>query len=278
MPFEQVEDALGQKVEIFKGVVDFVNVKELDPAKQHYGKTHFVSILVDSNGTDKKSGSWIALGGYVEDRLRNNNTAVSVCGIDDNWYDLCKGFEIIVPVTRNDKGFIKAQMKSLRVVKAVEASEAPARNSGAGGGKAPAKKGKFDTTNIEVGHSVKGAAELYAKCGMDFDEGMVFVHDTTTAVKDWLRENNEGGLDEFNIGMNGGMAVNAALVMIEKAEDLEKFAINILRTRVPLIRDYITSGVSPFDQGSEEPAQAETTESEDEDIVNVGGTEQKMPF
>lgn len=273
MSFEIVEDALGQKVEIFKGVVDFVNVKELDPAKQHYGKTHFVSILVDSVQGQKSSGKWIALGGYVEDRLRNNNTAVSVCGIDDQWYDLCKGFEIVVPVTRNDKGFIKAQMKNLRVVKAVDASEAPAR----GGNKAPSSTGtvksKFDTTGVEVGHSLKGAAELHKRLGMDFDEAMVFFHDTTTSVKNWLRENNEGDLDEFNIGMSGGNAVNTALTLIDKTEDLEKFAINILRTRVPLIRDYIKSGVSPFDKDSQGPE-----EVEEKPVDKVEPKNTKIPF
>lgn len=261
--FEKVKNPIdNSEIEIFEGTVDFVSVKEHEPDR--YQKTHRVSLCVDSDANGK-NGVWLACGSFDENRIRMEGRAISLQA-DGQWYDVCKGYKIRVPVKRNGD-WINPVLKNLVIVESVDTpAPAKAANTGVKGNYTPKKK---DNTGVLQGHAQLGGAELVVRFGMDYDEACEFYHDVSRRVVDRYREENGLGLDEYSVGAGAGNAVNVAVKLIEKAEDLEKYANAILYIRAPKLREYILNG---------EKSKEETPVKEKVDESSLQGSPDDVAF
>lgn len=254
MPFKTVIDSMTEEeMEVFEGKVDFVSVKELDNP-DNYGNTHRVSIAVDSDAQGK-NGTWISWGSYKEDRIRGNGRAVSVQSKGE-WYDMCKGYVIKVQVKRNNT-FINPVIKSLIVKEKVDLPQA---GGAQGGGQAAqtASRGqtsvKRDNTGMQTGHGALGGARFFAANGGDLEDNMKTIHNVTARVIAAYTNTNQEGLNEFECGMAGGNAVNAALYLVDSLDNLEAKAIELLNGPIANLRAYIKAGGEKGEQVASQAA------------------------
>ena len=210
MGFKKVVDHVTDtEIELFEGVIDWISIKER-AKPDNYGKTHTVSICVDSK--DGKDGTWMFLPAIKEERIRQDGKAISV-GVNKEWFEINKGCKVKLEIKRNGD-FINA--KVLKVLEVVSLEESKPQNNSV---KKPYPVG------AQVCHSRTAAADLCSRVeGLEFAEAMKAAHEATALVKVYVaKENPKWG--EAEVGNESGNCVNTACKMVSKVEDLPKYCI-----------------------------------------------------
>lgn len=235
MAIKVVEDQInGGTVTMVEGVIQQISFRELE--NDRFQNTHRAGVKIDDvwvNNINLKTKE-----GF-EPSLRINAGDRS----SPNWVNVEQGDEvriIVKPSEWNGKTYYNAGVSGIRLIKKGSGAPQQQSNSNSGAGAKTTFK-KRDNTGVVAGNARTASANWAARFGGNIEDYLeMFVGLADTWRKQYAEDNGE--LDDFEVGVTVGQAVLAASQLAEE-KDFDVFIAHYLDTVVPKSISLVKNGV-----------------------------------
>lgn len=261
MAIKTVEDQInGGVVTMVEGVIQQLSVKEIE--NDRYQNTHKFGIKIDNEWVNNIN---VKTKEGFEPTLRINAGDRS----NPNWVQIDQGDEvriIVKPNEWNGKTYYNAGVSGIRLIKKGSGGGSSGQQTQQGGKQTFKKR---DNTGVVAGNARTASANWAARFGGDIEDYLgMFVGLADSWRKQYAEDN--GDLDDFEVGVTVGQAVLAASQLSEQ-KDFDVFIAHYLGTVVPASISLVKGGVEASEKVAK-TAKTPTKKVEEED------EEESLPF
>lgn len=233
MAIKTVEDQInGGTVTMVEGVIQQLSVKEIE--NDRYQNTHKFGIKIDNDWVNNIN---VKTKEGFDPTLRINAGDRS----NPNWVQIDQGDEVRIIVKTNEwngKTYYNAGVSGIRLIKK--------GSGGSNGGQQAQQSGKQtfkkrDNTGVVAGNARTASANWAARFGGNIEDYLGMFVGLADAWRKQYAEDN-GDLDDFEVGVTVGQAVLAASQLSEQ-KDFDVFIAHYLGTVVPTSISLVKGGV-----------------------------------